>query len=224
MYAAHGSNASWAWLETIAPCIDILRQLANQLNRDIGSYQGTSHRAADLMKDIDILMESLQKYGVYNMTLGRVLDEDDAPAVDVISKGLELLTHGASSPLKDFNEAFKTLQRRRKVPPLPTYTDGVAVVTPVQTNAAAVVNMPMVEPLTSAVGPDGQGDSQTVTGRENVSCGAEEDGEEVGELYEPTCGIEDEMDVDLCPDDEVGESSEESSGEEDDNSEEDEDE
>ncbi|KAI0071978.1 hypothetical protein K474DRAFT_1605970 [Panus rudis PR-1116 ss-1] len=48
VYKAHGSNASFEWLKTITPCIDFLRQLATQINQELGSRQGSKHSSPDL--------------------------------------------------------------------------------------------------------------------------------------------------------------------------------
>jgi hypothetical protein len=39
-YQAHGSGASWEWLATISPCIEVLQQLALEVNGALGSKQG----------------------------------------------------------------------------------------------------------------------------------------------------------------------------------------
>ncbi|EIW74151.1 hypothetical protein CONPUDRAFT_160399 [Coniophora puteana RWD-64-598 SS2] len=49
---AHGSNASWEWLEVVAPCVNVLRKLSNKINAALGSKQGNHHAAADLSADI----------------------------------------------------------------------------------------------------------------------------------------------------------------------------
>ncbi|KAF9022646.1 hypothetical protein BDP27DRAFT_1457432 [Rhodocollybia butyracea] len=49
-------------------------------------------------------------------TKGRVLDAREEPSVDVVSKGLEQLLHG--TPLVEYNQAFKQLQRRRRIQPI----------------------------------------------------------------------------------------------------------
>ncbi|TFY76426.1 hypothetical protein EWM64_g7587 [Hericium alpestre] len=117
-YAAHGSGASWEWLHTIAPCIQILRDLANEVNSTLGANQGNRHASLDLTDDIDELMGSLRHHSVYNMTLGRVFASDDKPAADVVAEGFTSLSWGSSSPLVQFNETFLRLQKRRRIRPL----------------------------------------------------------------------------------------------------------
>ncbi|KZV63277.1 hypothetical protein PENSPDRAFT_590184 [Peniophora sp. CONT] len=118
-YAAHGSNASWEWLKTIGPCVEILRQLASQVNATLGSKQGNKHAEADLTDDIDELMGNLAHNKVYQIQLGRVFAADDAPRVpDVMTKGYDALTWGASSPLSVFNAKFEALKKRRRIRPL----------------------------------------------------------------------------------------------------------
>lgn len=101
VYNAHGSNASWEWMHTV-----------------LGSRQGKKHCPADLRRDIDVLVANLTENQVYVEQPGRRVDADDPPAVDVTTRGLELLTSGAKNPLREFNETFATLQRRSKVKPL----------------------------------------------------------------------------------------------------------
>ncbi|KAJ7584479.1 hypothetical protein C8J56DRAFT_789516 [Mycena floridula] len=113
-YKAHGSGASWEWLEMISPCVNVLRQLSNTMRDLLGSYQGSTHAPADLRDDIKLLMTSLQDHGVYKVQPGRVLDDDDAPVKDVISVGLQALTDSSSNPLDEYNTAFRRLQIRRQ--------------------------------------------------------------------------------------------------------------
>ena len=117
-YQAHGSGASWDWLETIAPCVEILRRLATDVHASLGSKQGNRHAAPDLTEDIDKLMGSLAHHKVYVEQQGRVFDEDDPPAPDMIVDGYASLSWGGATPLKQFNDMFTMLQRRRRVHPL----------------------------------------------------------------------------------------------------------
>ena len=41
VYKAHGSNASWDWLDTLAPTIEVLRNTARNFNDTLGAEQGT---------------------------------------------------------------------------------------------------------------------------------------------------------------------------------------
>lgn len=116
VYLAHGSNASWDWLKMVSPCIDILRELANQMHSTLGSYQGITHHTPDLRRDLNVLMDSLVKEKVYAFRPGRKLDKDDLPAVDTITKGTNALIHGgATSPLAQYNAAFVALRKRMTV-------------------------------------------------------------------------------------------------------------
>ncbi|KAH9015410.1 hypothetical protein EDB84DRAFT_1671051 [Lactarius hengduanensis] len=117
-YQAHGSGASWEWLATISPCIEILRRLATEVNSTLGSKQGNRHASADLTKDIKILMDSLKQNDIYEEVLGRTLGDDESPAPDVIGEGYTALTWGAKSPLRQFNRLVSTLQRRCGIQPL----------------------------------------------------------------------------------------------------------
>jgi hypothetical protein len=56
-------------------------------------------------------MASLKGHKVYE-NLGRVLDKDDPPVVDVITSGLKQLTEAVANPLNQYNQAFKQLQQR----------------------------------------------------------------------------------------------------------------
>ncbi|OSD06942.1 hypothetical protein PYCCODRAFT_1449702 [Trametes coccinea BRFM310] len=115
IYKAHGSNASWEWLVMISPCVDILRQLATQVNADLGAHQGTKHTSPDLEKDIAHLMESLQEHGVYSVDPGRCVDEVPKSSVpNIVALGCAAL----SGPLADFNKALAHLQQRCLMKPL----------------------------------------------------------------------------------------------------------
>ncbi|KAH9031765.1 hypothetical protein EDB85DRAFT_1865564 [Lactarius pseudohatsudake] len=111
-------GASWEWLATISPCIEILRRLATEVNGTLGSKQGNRHASADLTKDIKILMDGLEQNHVYDEVLGRTLGDDESPAPDVIGEGYTALTWGAKSPLRQFNRLISTLQRRCAIEPL----------------------------------------------------------------------------------------------------------
>ncbi|KAH8992238.1 hypothetical protein EDB92DRAFT_1797446, partial [Lactarius akahatsu] len=113
-----GSGASWEWLATISPCIEILRRLATEVNSTLGSKQGNQHASADLTKDIKILMDSLKQNNIYEEVLGRTLRDDKSLTPDVISEGYTTLTWGAKSPLRQFNRLVSTLQRHCGIQPL----------------------------------------------------------------------------------------------------------
>ena len=63
-YKAHGSNASWDWLDTLAPMIEVLRNTAQNFNDTLGADQGTQHTPPDSTNDIVALMESLNENSV----------------------------------------------------------------------------------------------------------------------------------------------------------------
>ncbi|KAJ7591842.1 hypothetical protein C8J56DRAFT_780827 [Mycena floridula] len=118
-YKAHGSGASWEWLEMISPCVTVLRQLSNTMQDLLGSYQGTTHKPADLRDDIKLLMTSLQEHNVYEVQSGRILDDDDPPVKDMTSIGLQALTDSSTNPLDEYNSDFRRLQiRRQRVTPI----------------------------------------------------------------------------------------------------------
>ncbi|KAJ7583740.1 hypothetical protein C8J56DRAFT_1005112 [Mycena floridula] len=73
-YKAHRSGASWEWLEMILPCVTVLCQLSNTMQDLLGSYQGTTHKPADLRDDINLLMTSLQEHNVYEVQSGQLLE------------------------------------------------------------------------------------------------------------------------------------------------------
>ncbi|KAI0707558.1 hypothetical protein C8T65DRAFT_576601 [Cerioporus squamosus] len=114
VYQAHGSNASWEWLATISPCIHILRQLATQVNTELGSHQGTKHHAPDLSNDIRTLMDSLRDQQVYVCEGKRQHVGDVKPVPNVFSAGI----HSLSGPLADYNKTFEKMRARRAMTPL----------------------------------------------------------------------------------------------------------
>ena len=113
----------WEWLESIAPCVDVLRQLSKNFNDILGANQGTRHAPANLTEDITTLIKSLDENNVYRIQKGQVLDDDDEPIKDVIAVGLQNLVEGSKTPLSDYNEAFRNLQARRRKNPV---TPGLA--------------------------------------------------------------------------------------------------
>ncbi|KAF8162231.1 hypothetical protein BJ912DRAFT_1098508 [Pholiota molesta] len=116
-YKAHGSNASWEWLETISPCVVALGELQKTLNDTLGGDQGTKHAPPDLKDDIESLMTILQEHKIYQIQKGRIL-KDDEIVKDVIAVGLRNLTSGEKNPLSDYNAALARLQARRKMNPV----------------------------------------------------------------------------------------------------------
>ncbi|CDO77825.1 hypothetical protein BN946_scf184689.g3 [Trametes cinnabarina] len=108
IYQAHGSNASWEWLVAISPCVDILRQLAAQINADLGARQGLKHTNPALEKDIAHLMDSLKEHSVYSVDPGRCAGDAPKSSVpNIVALGCAALP----GPLADFNQALAHLQR-----------------------------------------------------------------------------------------------------------------
>ncbi|KAK6991557.1 hypothetical protein R3P38DRAFT_3331712 [Favolaschia claudopus] len=119
IYKADGAGHSWDWLALVSPCVDILRQLATRMNVERGTRQGSKHATPDLAADIAALMASLDEHEVYVEKEGRVLDDDEKPAPDVISVGMAALTHGTTTtPLAEFNQQFEVLRERRRLTPV----------------------------------------------------------------------------------------------------------
>lgn len=118
MYKAHGTAATWQWLQMIAPTVEILHKLAKQFNDVLGVDQGTKHAPAEISKDIQALMDNLKINGVYELTKGRVFDGEGQLATDVVEVGMHALLQGTRSPLKDYNESFERLQMRHRTRPV----------------------------------------------------------------------------------------------------------
>ncbi|KAJ7803922.1 hypothetical protein B0H14DRAFT_3091919 [Mycena olivaceomarginata] len=116
IYQAHGSCASWEWVEMISPCISVLRRLSTTIRQVLGSDQGVKHEPADLKEDISMLMVSLAEHEVYQVK-GCVF-ADGSPTPDVIAVGAQQLTDSTSNPLVEYNKTFKQLQSHLRVRPL----------------------------------------------------------------------------------------------------------
>ncbi|OSD06261.1 hypothetical protein PYCCODRAFT_1354209, partial [Trametes coccinea BRFM310] len=114
IYQAHRSNASWEWLGTISPCIDILHRLATQINHDLGSRQGAKHTSPSVERDISELMDALAQHRVYEVEPGRVIDTEKPVIPNASSAGLAQL----AGPLADFNAQIKRLQARCRLTPV----------------------------------------------------------------------------------------------------------
>jgi hypothetical protein len=119
-YKAHGTNASWEWLEKIAPCVEILRNLARNFNDILGADVGKRHAPPNLTNDIETLTDSLEEYGVYKIQKDRVLGDGNQQVPDVVAVGLKNLTDpdGKKSPLSEYNDTFQRLQRSRRMDPI----------------------------------------------------------------------------------------------------------
>ncbi|KAI0309308.1 hypothetical protein OF83DRAFT_1072222 [Amylostereum chailletii] len=121
MYKADGDAHSWDWLAMVSPCIDVLRHLAKTINAEIGAHQGSSHTNPSLAKDIRVLMQSLLDLKVYVYVEGRVLDEDEEPAKDVLTDGAVELSKGDA--LADFNAQCDRARARRGLTPIADLLD-----------------------------------------------------------------------------------------------------
>ncbi|KAI0077522.1 hypothetical protein K474DRAFT_1595949, partial [Panus rudis PR-1116 ss-1] len=137
IYKAHGSNATTEWLETIAPCIEYLRKLTTQINQELGSRQGSKHASPDLWRDITELMKSFHEHSVYQVEQGRTIDGEKAEVTNILAAGVEML----QKPLDEYNEAFKTLQARRRREPLVRQHSGDV--------SESVGHLPSYQPATS---------------------------------------------------------------------------
>jgi hypothetical protein len=146
IYKADGAGHSCDWLSLISPCVDVLRQLATKINVDLGASQGSKHATPDLEEDINALMDSLAEHEVYVEKEGRVLDDDEKPAPDVLSVGMAALTHGSSTtPISEFNQQFEIMRERRGLTPISDFlalinVSGDAVSTSVMTATVTSTN------------------------------------------------------------------------------------
>ncbi|KAJ7333212.1 hypothetical protein DFH08DRAFT_708142, partial [Mycena albidolilacea] len=152
IYQAHGSSASWEWLEMVSPCISVLCRLSTTITKVLGSDQGTKHQPADLKNDIALLMASLREHDVYQIK-GRVFAKDDGSLTpDMILIGAQQLTYSSLNPLMEYNSMFKRLQSRRRMQPLVGSWSESAPATefPSHTNASVLLtNIPTVQDLVS---------------------------------------------------------------------------
>ncbi|KAJ3561784.1 hypothetical protein NP233_g9984 [Leucocoprinus birnbaumii] len=171
VFKAHGSNASWEWLEWIAPCIDILCQLARGFHNTLGTDQGTRHAPPDLTKDIQTLMDSLDDYKVYELIPGHVI-KGGCPVPDVVSVGYQNLTQGTGKPLQDFNESFQKLQERHQNPPV---TEELATEAGVATPSSLINFDPLVAPKLAPSGILSGLEEQDDDGEDSVPRGGPED-------------------------------------------------
>lgn len=117
-YKAHGSAATWEWLEMIAPTVEVLHHLSKMFHASLGMDQGTKHAPAELSKDIKALMDNLAHYNVYVLKEGCVFDNRSQCTPDAAEIGFHVLSEGLKSPLHEYNEAFECLQMRRHMTPV----------------------------------------------------------------------------------------------------------
>ena len=103
----------------ITPCTNALRSLQGNINSHLGNDMGVKHANAQLNADIRCLMDSLMDHQVYIPKPGRVINYDDAEVLDVMDVGFSQLSSLAStSPLAEYNAAFRRLQKRRRMTPV----------------------------------------------------------------------------------------------------------
>jgi len=182
-YKAKGSNASWDWLEIISPCINLLRKLAKNFNDILGSDQGTRHTPPDLVKDISTLMDSLSEHKVYQVQPGRVLDDDEL-VKDVIGVGLQHLSEGAKNPIREFNKAFESLQKRRKMKSVSALAEEHLTAAATQSAAAPMPSSHNVPPTSSTSDSAAEViEQQTVPSTETAAVGDED--VQMGDVEEP---------------------------------------
>ncbi|KAL0565003.1 hypothetical protein V5O48_017032 [Marasmius crinis-equi] len=117
-YKAHGSNASWKWIETIAPCVQALQHITKNMTAALGINIGNKHQTPDVANDIAQLMKSLDENEVYCVVPGHTTDHDDPPATNVIEAGLRALKSTSSNPLADYNTVFLCLQTHSQILPV----------------------------------------------------------------------------------------------------------
>ncbi|KAJ7636425.1 hypothetical protein FB45DRAFT_1055847 [Roridomyces roridus] len=153
-YRAHGTNAPWEWLEMLAPCVVVLRDLTRSLNGLLGADLGTKHKSPDHAKDLQTLINSLQQHEVHTLQRGRIISEEDGgPVTDIVSAGLIALTDATSNPLDEYNAAFGRLQARCRLPVLVPTTVAPPPPSPPSSSAtdAAVTEETTAPPPTDAV-------------------------------------------------------------------------
>ncbi|KAJ7936566.1 hypothetical protein B0H13DRAFT_1853296 [Mycena leptocephala] len=149
-------------------------------------------------------MDSLAEHDVEKE--GRVLDDHEKPAPDVLSVGMAALTHGSSiTPLAEFNQQFEIMRERRGLTPisdvLPLINlSGDAVSTSVMTATVTSTNtFPESDVADSDVPPLVAPDESDDELEENDPEPVEED--EVLFAESPTLTRFDEGDVELDMDD-----------------------
>ncbi|KAI0362888.1 hypothetical protein BV20DRAFT_930443, partial [Pilatotrama ljubarskyi] len=117
IYKAQGGNASWEWLEMISPTISLLRKLALEVNSNLGTKLGTKHHTPGLERDYKILCDALREHNVLGFEGGRVIDKTN-PNAGVVPNIATVGLNQLQAPLDEYNQAFRRLQRRRRMVPL----------------------------------------------------------------------------------------------------------
>jgi len=173
---------------------------------DLGASQGKKHSTPDLTKDIDTLMASLKLHKVYVYSEGRVLDDDEKPATDIISVGLATLTHGSgSNTLDEFNAQFNQARERCRIKPVSELLHRLDQPAEVSTSSPSMITIAPPTPChitltTSTNAADSGAPSRDPAGVEDMETHSDseeealEDEDEFGE-DEPTLTRDDEGDV-----------------------------
>lgn len=227
MYSAQGPNASWEWLETISPCIVVLRELVTKFNGTLGSHQGSKHAPPDLSKDLASLIDSLDSYQVYTLHPGRIIENSKGhlgPARDILSLGHSQLV----TPLKDYNAHFRTLQERRASRPLvdrspsaspnhsssecelpnseseqfagDSLSDSEGITPPDSDGSESESEWSLICSTDEDQSPDGSSDGQSASGDVDSVNGTDSDSlydDRIGEEDILMCSIEDDEDVEV---------------------------
>lgn len=201
----------------ITPCVNALRELARTMNDALGYDQGSKHTSVDPVNDIHCIMESLDDRGTYDLTLGRVL-EDDQEVADATSVGLHNTITGTSCPLNEFNSACSRLQRRRRMIPvdidddIPLPEKSLPTTLPPNSSSSSTSKSPSPMPSTSHI-PESFENSE-VLGNEDEDESPDWEDDLCGELEtllkeletgggEPTLQLTTPEDVNLDFDDEA---------------------
>ncbi|KAF8950660.1 hypothetical protein BDZ97DRAFT_1933630 [Flammula alnicola] len=164
----------------------------------LGTDVGTAHHPMNLSVDLPDLMESLDHHEVYVYKKGRYLDKNDTPVTDIISAGLTDLLNGKTSPLNEYNTAFRRLQARRRLVPLVNKEDttssvSVDITVPNGTSLCATVQSDTIQQLDEGGWGSDDGDSE------------EDSDDEDGKVTDkdPDSENEDEEDLRVDDDDEI---------------------
>lgn len=149
----------------VTPCTNALRALQSNINKHLGNDMGMKHANAQLDADIRCLMDSLRDHQVYVQVPGRIIKYEDAEVEDVIDVGMsQLASLSPTSPLAEYNAAFRRLQKRRQMapitkPPSPTFnlnaTELPAMAESVFPRTPSPPSSPGTPPLPTAL-PGGQ--------------------------------------------------------------------
>ena len=84
------------------------------MNSTLGSKLGQKHHAPDLSKDIRKILESLRSKAVYEVHLGRTIENTRPEVPNIATVGFRAL----AGPLREYNERFEQLRERYRETPL----------------------------------------------------------------------------------------------------------